>query len=176
MKTKQKKSKMKLKGTILVEVFDKKGKLISREEIKNIMTDEGLDATLDILLHASTQIDPWYCVIFESDTTPTGAETYAVPVYTELQAYDEGTRPEYVEAASSGQSITNSANKAVFTINATKTLYGAALVGNGSTPSTKGDVAGGGTLLCCGKFAVSQPVISGNIVNLTYTITAADAG
>ena len=176
MKAKQVMSKMGLKGVFTLEVFDKKGKLISKEEVKNIMTDEGLNAVLNILLHNATQINPWYCVVFESDTTPTGAETYAVPVYTECQAYTEGTRPEYVEAESVAKSTTNSASKAVFTMNASKDLYGAALVGNGSAPDTKGNTAGGGTLLCCGRFAVMQPVISGNIVNLTYTITAADAG
>ena len=167
----------KFKGVFEIEILDKKdGKVISKSQTENIITDEGLDAILDIMLHGSTQITTWYCALFESDTTPDGAETYAVPVYTESTAYDEATRPEYNEAASSSQSVTNSANKAVFTASATKTWYGAALVGGGTAATTKGDAAGGGTLLCCGKFATAQPVIDGNVANLTYTISAADAG
>lgn len=166
----------KFKGVFDIEVKDKFGNLLSRSRAENIITNEGLDSILDVYLHGDTQITVWYCVIFETDTTPAAGTTYAVPVFTEWAAYDEGTRPEYVEAASSSQSITNSANKAVFTANATKTLYGAALVGGGSAPTTKSNVAGGGTLPCAGKFAASQPVVDDNVVNLTYTVTAADDG
>ena len=164
----------KFKGVFDIEVKDKLGNLISRSRAENIITDEGLNSILNVNLHAATQITAWYCVIFETDTTPDGDTTYAVPVFTEFAAYDEATRPAYVEAESTAESITNSASKAVFTANATKTLYGAALVGGGSAPTTKSNVAGGGTLLCAGKFAASQPVVDDNVVNLTYTVTAAD--
>jgi len=166
----------KFKGVFEVEVRDKQGNLLSSSRAENIVTDEGLNAFLNIMLHAATQITTWYCVMFEDNFTPDGDETYAVPGYTEFAAYDEATRPEYEEAESTEESITNSANKAVFTANATKTLYGAALVGGGSDPTVKSNTAGGGTLLCAGKFAASQPVVDDNVVNLTYTVTAADAG
>jgi len=167
-----------LRGHLEIEVYDNKENmnLISKSECHNIVTNEGLDSILNIQLHAATQITTWYCVISETDTEGAANLTYAVPSFTELAAYDEGTRPAYVEAASSSQSVTNSANKAVFTANATKTLYGAGLVGGGSTPGTKSDVAGGGTLFNYGKFAASQPVVDDNVVNLTITITGADDG
>ena len=98
-----------------------------------------------------------------------------MPVYTPSTAYDEVTRPAYNEAAASGKSITNSANKATFTIDATKTIYGAALVGGGSAATTKGDVAGGGTLFSAGKFAASKSVINDDVLNITITITLADS-
>jgi len=150
------------------------GKLIDTWKQGNTCTAEGLNALLDIMFHASTQITTWYVEIFESDTTPADGTTYAVPVYTPSTAYDEGTRPEYVEAAASSKSITNSANKAVFTINATKTIYGAALVGGGSAATTKGDTAGGGTLFCASKFAASKSVVDDDVLNVTITITVAD--
>jgi len=109
------------------------------------------------------------------DTTPDGATTYAVPVYTPNTTYDEATRPAYNEAAASSKSITNSANKAVFTMNATKTIYGAALVGGGTTADTKGDVAGGGTLFSGSKFPSSKNVVDDDILNVTITITLADS-
>lgn len=142
----------------------------------NIITNEGLDAILDIMLHASTQITTWYCVMSETNTSPAAGMTYATPSFTETTAYDEANRPEYNEAAASSQSITNSANKAQFTMNATKTLYGAALVGGGTGASTKGDTAGGGTLLCYALFASSRGVVDDDVVNLTYTVSAADDG
>jgi len=150
--------------------------VISRTYIKDLMINQGLNHILNVVLHGATQISPWYCVLSETNTAPAAGMTYAVPSFTETTAYDEATRPEYNEAESTAQSTTNSANKATFTASATKTFYGAALVGGGTAPSTKGDTAGGGTLLCYGLFATAQPVIDGNIVNLTYTVTSADAG
>lgn len=165
----------KLGGVFTLEVYDKAGgKLISKTSCHNIITNEGLNRILDVMLHGTTQTATWYCGLFESNTTVDGAETYDVPVFTECTAYDEATRPAYVEAAASSQSVTNSANKAVFTASDTKTLYGAALF----SVSTKGDHAAGdnNVLFCCGKFTTAQPVIDGNVCNLTYTVTAADAG
>jgi hypothetical protein len=168
-------ARAKFRGRFEAECY-RKGELLWAEDVSNIVTDEGLDAILDIMFHASTQITTWYCVMFEDDFTPDGDETYAVPGYTETEAYDELTRPEYNEAAASSQSITNSANKGVFTINATKTLYGAALVGGGSDADTKGDAAGGGTLFCAARFGSSRNVVDDDVVNLTYTLSAADDG
>lgn len=168
----------KYRNVIILEVFNNADemKLIGKSECRNIVVNEGLNADLDVMFHAATQITTWYCVIAETNTSPAAGMTYAVPVYTEWAAYDETTRPAYVEAAASGQSITNSANKGVFTANATKTLYGAGLVGGGSTPGTKSDAAGGGTLFNFGLFGASQPVVDDNVVNLTVTISAADDG
>jgi len=166
----------KFKGRFDIEVLDEQGNLISKSSADNVLTAEGLNSILNVYLHGATQITTWYCIIFETDTTPSDATTYAVPVFTEWTAYDEATRPEYVEAASVAKSVTNSANKATFTASDTKTLYGAAIVGGGSDPTVKGNVLGGGTMPCAGKFGAQQPVVDNNVINLTYTITAADAG
>jgi len=165
----------KIGGKWVAQCF-RKGKLIWTEEIHNVWTAEGLNSLLNAYFHAATQITTWYCLLFETDTTPADGTTYATPVFTECEAYDEATRPEYVEAESTAKSITNSANKAVFTMNATKTIYGAALVGGGTGAATKGDAAGGGTLPVAGKFASSRAVVDDDIINLTYTVTDADDG
>lgn len=169
------KSGAKFRGEFVAECY-RKGKLIWSEKAHNIITNEGLDAILDIMLHGSTQITTWYCTLVESDTAPAAGMTYATPTYTESTSYDEATRPEYEEAAASSQSTTNSANKATFTISATKTMYGASLVGGGSAPTTKGNTAGGGTLFCYAKFSSSRGVVDDDIINLTYTVDAADDG
>jgi hypothetical protein len=140
----------------------------------NVCTAEGLNALLDIMFHGSTQITTWYVLIFETDTTPADGTTYATPVFTESTAYDELTRPAYNAAAASGKSITNSANKAEFTINATKTIYGGALVGGGTDGNTKGDTAGGGTLYCASKFGASKSCVDDDVLLVTVTLTAAD--
>jgi len=167
------------RNTCRVECFDKNGNLKWTEENGNIMTDEGLNHALDVLLHGETQISPWYVAPVETDTSPAAGMTYATPSFTECEAYDEANRVEYVEAAASSKSVTNSENKATFTINATKTIYGAALFGatdSASIGDDKGDVAaGGGVLLCYSKFGSSKAVEDDDTLEVTYTITAADA-
>jgi len=151
------------------------GKLIDKWEYDNVCTDEGLDHMLDSTFDAATQITAWYVEIFESDTTPDGDTTYAVPVYTPSSSYDEATRPAYTAAAAATQVTTNAANKAVFTISATKTIYGAALVGGGTAATTKADVAGGGTLFSASKFTMAKNVVDDDILNVTIAITLADS-
>ena len=146
-------------------------------ETENIVVNEGLDASLNIMFHGATQITTWYMVLSESATTPLAAHTYAVPGFTEVAAaIDEATRPEFEEAAASSQSLTNSANKADFTFNDAKTVYGAAIVGGGTDANTKDDQAGGGTLWCSALFAVAKEVIATDIISLAYTLTSADEG
>lgn len=169
------KNKVRLGGIFTAECFDKDGNLKWKTSTENIVTNEGLNHMLDVLAHGTTQISPWYVLVFETDTTPAAGTTYAVPVFTESEAYDEATRPEYVEAAAASQSITNSANKATFTFNATKTIYGAALVGGGTDGNTKGDVAGGGTMLAAGAFTAGKAVVSGEILYITYTLTGSSS-
>ena len=152
----------------------RKGKLIDQWQEGNVNTNEGLDAFLDIMFHGSTQIATWYMCTFEDDVTPLVTHTYAVPGYNECTAITEGTRPAFNEAAASSKVTTNSANKATFTYNATKTIYGAALVGGGTNPTVKDDVAGGGTLFCASKFGASKSVVSTDVLLVTCTITLAD--
>ena len=164
------------KVTTVWEVEHRRGGvLLSRTVDKNTYTDQGLNHTLDVLLHGATQINPWYVIIVETNTTATAGMTYAVPVFTECTAYDEATRKEYVEAAAASRVTTNSASKAVFTINASKTIYGAALVGGGTGGATKADVAGGGTLLNYSKFTGSKSVVAGDTLTITATVTLTSA-
>ncbi len=162
-------------GSLWTVEHYRSGRLISMErDIPNIVTNEGLDADLDIMFHADTQITAWFVLLFETNTTPAAGHTYAVPVFTECTAYDEATRPAWVEAAASGESITNSANKANFTMNDTKTIYGAALVGGGTDADTIDDQAGGGTLYCSIQFGTSKPVESADVLKITVTLNATD--
>ena len=170
---KKERSGAKIWGFFIAECF-RDNKLIWTESTGNIITNEGLDRFLNVMLHATTQTATWYCGLVETNTAPAAAMTYNVPVFTESTAYAEATRPAYVEAASTARSTTNSANKAVFTINDIKTMYGAALF----SINTKGDHTAGAdnVLLCYAIFGTSRAVISGDIINLTYTITIADDG
>lgn len=161
-------------GTLWEFEHYRKGKLIDQWEQRNITTDEGLNAFLDIMFHGATQIATWYMAVFEDNYTPLVTNTYALPVYIECTAYAPATRPEFVEAAASGKVLSNIASKASFTFNLTKTIYGASLVGGGSAPTTKADTAGGGTLFASSKFATSKSVVDTDILLVSCTITLAD--
>lgn len=167
---------IKIGGVFDVKCFSPAGDLKWHEKTHNLVTNEGLDHILDVTLHGTTQVNPWYVAIFENDHTPAAGNTYATPGFTESTAYDEATRQAYEEAAASSQSVTNSANKATLTMNATKTIYGAALVGGGTAATTKDDQAGGGTLLCLAAFGSSKSVEDDDTLEVTYTISAADDG
>ncbi len=170
----------KFRGKFEIEVYDNKENmnLISRSECHNIITDEGLNRILNEIFNAATQITTWYCSIFESNSTPAANWTYdlyADSQATEWTQFAEAARIEYNESASTAKSTTNSANKAVFTADTgAKTLYGAALVSVVTLSNHAAET--NNVIMCAGTFAVPQPVIATNIVNLTYTITSADDG
>ena len=161
-------------GTLWEFEHFRKGRLIDQWQQGNVNTNEGLNGFLDVMFHDATKIATWYMCTFEDDYTPLITNTYAVPGYTECTAITEGTRPAFNEAAASSKVITNSANKATFTFNATKTIYGAALVGGGTDGNTKGNTAGGGTLFCSSKFGASKSVVNTDVLLVTCTITLAD--
>lgn len=146
----------------------RKGEIISTEECANLVTNEGLDHILNVVFHGSAQITTWYLALFEANYTPVATLTAATftAAATESTAYDEATRQDYVEAAASGQSITNSASKATFTMNASKTIYGAGLISASAKSATSG------TLMSAARFGSSKAVVDDDQLLLTYTFAA----
>jgi len=167
------KSGMKLRGEFIAKCY-RNGELLWVDKFHNIVTTEGLNRILNVMFAGTTQTATWYCGLVETNTVPNADMNYDVPVFTESTSYDEATRPAYVEAASTAGSTTNSANPAVFTISATKTMYGAALF----SINTKGDHTAGANnvLYCYALFTASRAVIDNDVVNLTYSVTGADDG
>lgn len=147
------------------------GEVIDVEEQHNLVVDQGLNAMLDILFHGSTQINPWYLGLFEGNYTPVAGLTAATVVAnaTECTAYDETTRQAYDEAAAASKVTTNSASKATFTFNATKTIYGAFLISDATKSGTSG------TLFSAARFSSSKAVVSTDQLLLTYTFTASSS-
>ena len=151
----------------------RKGELINKWEQKNVNTNEGINHLLNVGFVGATHITAWYIGLFENNYTPLITNTYAVPGFTESSAYTEGVRQVFTGATSTGNVMTNSANKAVFTINASKTLYGAFLCGGGSNPSVIANTAGGGTLFASSQFLAPLSVVSTDSIRISCTITLA---
>mgnify|MGYP001360965514 CR=1 FL=1 len=156
---------------------DRNGKEKWHEVCKNLVTNQGLQTLLDVMFLAGTQIvvADWLVALTEDGASATSASTYAVPVYTECTAY-AGNRKAYV-GVRSAQTITNNASKAVFVINATKSLLGGALVGGAAAGlDTPGNTAGANCKLYCSiDFSALKPVVDTDTVSITITLTAADA-
>lgn len=146
------------------------GDMLARDISPNIIPTEGLNHILDVLAHAATQITTWYVALFEGNVTPGATLTGPTfdSVLTECTAYDETTRVAFDEAAAASGVIDNSANRAVFTINATKTVYGGGLLSS----STKQDATAGVICLAASRFSASRPVVSGDELAVKYSLTA----
>lgn len=149
----------------------RKGEVIDEFESHNLVTNEGLNHILNTVFNGATQVATWYLGLFEGNYTPVATVTAAtvVAAATECTAYTQSTRPEYQEAASSAQSTTNSANRATFTFNATKTIYGAFLVSSSTKSGTTG------TLMAIARFASAKPVESTDELLVTYAFGIANA-
>lgn len=147
------------------------GELLERSESPNLVTNEGLNHILSTVLAGGTPVGTWYLGLFEGNYTPVGTVTAATitSASTESTAYDEATRQEYQEAAPSSQSVTNAANRATFTMNATKTIYGAFLVSASAKSATTG------TLLAAARFGSAKAVADDDQLLITYTFNAANA-
>jgi len=148
------------------------GNVIDTWEESNLVVTEGLNHLLDTTFHSSAQIGTWYIGIFSGNYTPQATDTGAniTANSTEIEAgYDEGTRPEFVEAAAAAGSLTNSASQASYAINTTVTVYGAFL----ASSSVKGGTTG--TLMSCTRFGTSRSLIDGDTLLVTYTFSAADS-
>lgn len=146
----------------------REGRVIDEFECPNLVVDEGLNHMLDVLFAGATQVNPWHLGLFEGNYTPVAGVTAATitSASTECIAYNEATRQIFVEAAASAKVTTNSASKATFTFNATKTIYGAFLVSNSAKSGTTG------TLFSAARFAASKAVVATDQLLLTYTFTA----
>lgn len=162
-------------GRYDVECYGADGTLKWKDYIDNIVVNVALEHILDILfVSATTQLDPWYVGLVNASSA---GESYAAgdtmashAGWAEDTAYDEATRQEFIDVRS-GQSVDNSASKAVFTMSATTTIAGAFM----ASDNTKGGSSG--TLLSAGNFTGGdRSVVDNDTLNVTYTITAADDG
>lgn len=151
-----------------------KGQLLNKWVETNLCVLEGRNHVLESAFAGLTQIGTWYITPFEDNHTPASGDSYATPGFTECTDY-EGTRPGWQPGSVVGGVVDNASNRASFTFTAAKTIYGAAMVGGGSSPTTVGDTAGGGVLFCESKFSAPEAVVSGSVlkVKVELTITAA---
>ena len=162
-----------LKTHYKIEAFrpDKNGKLIPLwiEEFENLVVNVGLDDSLDKHLKGAAYTAAWYVGLVSATPTFAPADTMdgAHAGWTEQTEYDEAVRQTLVLGAVSGQSVDNSAAKAVFTISATITFGGAFVVDVDTKGGATGILYGGGV------FSQDRALIDNDVLNVTITCTAA---
>ena len=157
-----------LKNRYKVEAF-RDGKLLWVEEFDNLVVDVGLDDSLDKHLKGSAYTAAWYVGVVGATPTFAAADTMggAHAGWTESTTYDEANRPTLQLGTVSGKSVSNSANKAVFTISGSVTLGGAFVVSTNNKGGTTGILYGGGA------FSQNRALVDNDVLNVTITCTAA---
>lgn len=162
-------------GKYVVECFDKDGNLKWVSESKNLVVNVGLQYMAGVALTSTAQITSWYVGLYGSGATnsPAAGNTMSSHgTWTEVTDYSESTRVLANLAAATNANpsvVTNTSNKAVFTINGTTVVGGAFL----TSDSTKGGTTG--TLFSAADFSSpgDRSVVSGDILNVTYTFSLA---
>lgn len=155
----------------LVEVLDKNGDVRESEIVKNIMPLEGLNHVLGVALKGVTPITAWYVGLYEGNYTPVTGDTAALftTAATENITYDEATRPALTLGSVSGGTVDNSASKAVFTMNAAKTIYG------GFISSASGKGVSTGVLLSAVRFSSPKSLGATDVLRITAGFGLASA-
>ena len=144
------------------------GKVKWKQVAHNLVTNEGLNHILDIVLGGDTQITTWY-VGLKNTGAPAAGDTLASHAgWTENSNYT-GNRQEFVEGAASAQSISNTGNVASFSIDTNSQTIAGAFLCSAATGTT-------GTLFSVVDFASSKSCDNGDTLEVTYTVSAADDG
>jgi hypothetical protein len=86
--------------------------------------------------------------------------------WAESTAYSESVRQTLTLGTPSAGSVSNTASKATFTINATATIGGAFMASNSTKSGTTGTLYGGGA------FSANRSLFSSDVLTVTVTLTA----
>jgi hypothetical protein len=170
----QNRSGVKLGGVFDIRCIGPDGREKWRDKAENIVVDEGLNYILGILFNGDTPSDPWYIGLTDGAPSFAAGDTLsgAHSGWSEVTAYSEGSRQEFMDNAVSSQSVDNSGSLASFSVNADGTTIGGAFLADDNT-------AGGtsGKLLSGAAFSGGdKQADSGDTLEVQYTFSAADDG
>jgi hypothetical protein len=146
-------------------------RVIDEFACENIVVNQGLNYLLGAALGAQSVTTAWYIALFSNNYTilPSDTASNIAASSGEVTQYAAGVRQNWSSAPPASQSITNSAAQASFTFNATVTVYGAFLISSSAINGTSGILFSGA------QFGSPKSVVNTDILQLTYTFTAATA-
>lgn len=158
-----------IKGEYTFKAYNADGSLKWEDKFENLVVNNGLDHILDIVLKLNTQATAWYVGLKAAGSVVAGDTMASHGGWTEITAYDEANRPQWVGGALSAQSVDNSGSPAAFTIDTNgTTIAGAFLV------STNNKGGSSGTLFSAGDFASAKTLDDNEVLEVTvkYTISS----
>jgi hypothetical protein len=170
------KEETEIKGRWHIECLDADGSLIWEEDIDNVVCTIGKNVALDAFLAgaAYTVVGPFMGLISSTSFTAVAAADTMASHAGWLEAGNANT-PTYTAprktcawaaATAGGKSLSAALS---FAMTGTGTIQGIFLVYGTGALSTIDNTAG--TLLSAGTLGAAQPVINGNTVNASYTMT-----
>lgn len=159
-------SELTFAGVYKVDCFDENKNLKWSEIAKNTVVDEGINHILDVQFHAESQVSPWYVGLKGTGAEAAGDTLASHATWTEFTDYS-GNRQEFIEAAAAAKSITNTASPATFNITGNGTVAGCMVTSVVSGTS--------GKLFSATDFASPRTVANTDVINVTWTLTGADA-
>jgi len=152
-----------------LECFNSNGILKWEDTFDDLVVNVGLDDSLDKHLKGSAYTAAWYVGLTDGVPTIAAGDTMGSHIgWAEVAAYTETVRQTLTLGTVSGQSVDNSANKAVFSINGTATVGGAFVVTDNTKSGTLGILYGVGAFT-----GGDKAVANGDTLNVTVTCTAA---
>lgn len=154
----------------VVEARSPDGALKWTDEFDNLVVTAGLNDSLDKHFKGSSYSAAWYVGVTGASPTFAAGDTMASHAgWTEVEAYDEATRPALTLGSVSAGSVDNSASKARFTVATNGTAIGGAFI---ATNNTRGGSTG--TLYGGGAFSAGNKTLdNGDTLDVTVTLTAA---
>ena len=159
-------------GVFHFTCHDKDGNLKWEGKAKNLVVNQGLQDMNTQYFKGSTYTAAWYIgLISGSSPTLAAADTLASKAWTETTAYSGNRKAATFGTATTADpsEIDNDASQAQFTMNGTVTVSGAFLASV--------DTGTSGILFSEAEFESpgDRSVVSGDILNVKYTFSLADA-
>jgi len=153
-------------GLYLAQGFDERGRFLWERTINNRIVAQGLDYQLSAGLAGGTPITTWYVGLTDSLPATAASDTLAShPGWVEVTDYT-GTRQTWVPGTVAGQSVDNSASKAVFPITQNGTVIGGAFLAEVATGSV-------GILYSVGAFTAGDETLNaGSTLEVTAVFTS----
>lgn len=157
-------------GIFFVECY-RKGRLLWKDQAKNLVVDEGIDLMLDSFLNngdSSVSLAPTFYIGLKGEGTALAGDTLASHSnWSEISAYT-GDRKEWTKGLASSKTVVNAAT-VDFTVNAdSQTIAGLILCTVASGTS--------GILITAGDFAANRVLNTDDVLKVTYQFQGADDG
>lgn len=145
------------------------GQKIGDIAVLNDIVDVGVNSLLDVAFRNQTQIATWYMGLVDNSGFSAFADADTMSSHSgwnEFTTYSDANRITWVPDAAATRAISNSTTSADFNINGSGTVKGIFITSNNTKSGTTG------TLWATAAFASNVAVVNGDVLKVTYTISA----